>query len=213
MTVTVYGYWRSSATWRVRLALLLKGIPFEVIPVHLVHNEQLGTEHLERNPMGQVPAVHIDGHMLTQSVAILEYLEETRPNPALLPTDPTGRASVRQAVEVINSGIQPLQNLATLRRLQSEYGVERPHWKPWAAHYIRNGFQALETLVAPNAGQYLWQDQITFADICLTPQVYNAHRFGVDMNDFPTLNRAAISAGELHEFRAAHPDQQPDAQR
>jgi maleylacetoacetate isomerase len=212
MSITVYGYWRSSATWRVRIALGLKGIDYTVVPVHLVLNEQHSQEHLSRNPLGQVPAVEIDGRMLTQSVALLEYLEETYPSPALLPETALDRAYVRQAVEVINSGIQPLQNLDTLRRLQSEYGVERPSWKPWAGHFIQRGFEALETIVAPHAGTYAFNEQITFIDVCLVPQVYNAHRFEVDMAQFPTLERIAKSASLLPAFKAAHPDNQPDAQ-
>jgi len=212
MSINVYGYWRSSATWRVRIALQLKGLDFNIVPVHLVRNEQHGDAHLRRNPLGQVPAVEIDGAVLTQSVAILEYLEEAYPDPALLPKDSLDRAYVRQAVEVINSGIQPLQNLDTLRRLQSEYGVERPEWKPWAAHFIHRGFVALETIVAPYAGIYALNDDLTFVDICLIPQVYNAHRFGVDMTEFPTLDRIATAAARLPAFEKAHPDQQPDAQ-
>ena len=165
MSITVFGYWRSSATWRVRIALGLKGLSFDVVPVHLVHNEQLAEPHLARNPMGQVPAVELDGHMLTQSVAILEYLEETQPSPPLLPAEPVQRARVRQA-EVINSGIQPASH--TLRRLIGVW-VERSAGRRGRAR-IQRGFEALESLYAPAV--HTDGRQVTFADIacarCIT---------------------------------------------
>jgi maleylpyruvate isomerase len=206
----LFGYWRSSATWRVRCALQLKGLAYEVVPVHLVRDggEQRGDAHRARNPMAQVPVLELDdGALLTQSVAILEYLDEVHPSPPLLPADPVGRAHTRALVEVVNSGIQPLQNLSVLAAVRALGGDA----DAWAAQAIATGLRALEALAAPRAGRFLVGDAPTLADCVLVPQLYNARRFGVSLDEVPTLRRAEASAEALPAFQAAHPSVQPDA--
>lgn len=205
----LYGYFRSSATWRVRIVLHYKGIPFEYVPVHLVRDggEQHTDAHVRRNPMAQVPVLEHDGAFISQSLAIAEYLEETVPTPALLPGSAVARARARQYAEVINSGIQPLQNLYVLNRLAAQ-GQDKAEW---ARHFIARGFDALETMAAPTAGHCLLGDAVSIADACLAPQVYNARRFGLEMAAWPTLARVAEYLAGLDAFRAAHPDQQIDA--
>ncbi|MFN3197392.1 MAG: maleylacetoacetate isomerase [Bradymonadia bacterium] len=213
--LTLYGYWRSSSAWRVRLALHLKGLPFENVPVHLVKDggQQYSAEHLARNPMGQVPVLTGtlggEAFTLSQSVAILEFLEQVGGGQALLPEHPVTRARARQLAEMVNSGIQPVQNLTVLLRVSDTLGGDRVEWARWA---IGRGLQALEQAVAHTAGEYLVGDTVSFADLCLVPQMYNARRFGVDLTTMPTLTRVDAALSALPAFEAAHPDAQPDAQ-
>lgn len=205
----LYGYWRSSASWRVRIALNLKGLAYEYVPVHLLREggEQHAEAHRSRNPMRQVPVLELEGRQLGQSMAILEFLEERHPSPALLPADPFARARVRQLAETINSGIQPLQNLSVLQHVKATGGDE----KAWAVHWITRGMDALEAMARESAGRFLFGDQVTFADVCLVPQLYATRRFPIDVERFPTLLRIEKACAELPAFQAAHADRQPDA--
>ncbi|XP_018300048.1 probable maleylacetoacetate isomerase 2 [Mycetomoellerius zeteki] len=202
----LYSYWRSSCSWRVRIALNLKEIPYDIKPVSLVKSggEQHSNEFREINPMEQVPALHIDNHTLIESLNILQYLEETRPNRPLMPADPVKRARVREICEVIASGIQPLQNLVVLIYV----GEERK--KEWAQHWITRGFTAVEKLLSSSAGKYCVGDEITLADCCLVPQIFNARRFHVDLRPFTTILRVDRHLEHHPAFTAAHPNNQPD---
>lgn len=207
----LYGYWRSSASWRVRLALHLKGLAYETVPVHLLKGggQQLGDEHKARNPMRQVPVLELgDGTCLTQSLAIIRYLDEVYPAPALLPSEPVARAQAWAMAEVVNAGIQPLQNLLVLGMID-ELGGSR---KDWGQFHIQRGFEALEAMASRHAGRYMVGDAVTVADLCLVPQMYNARRFGLELGDMPTLVRVDEALSALPAFQAAHPDAQPDAE-
>ena len=215
MSITLYGYWRSSTTWRVRIALNLKGLDYTIVPVHLVKAEQHTEAHKALNPLAQVPVLifDLDGDApvaITQSMAIMEYIEERFPTDGqpLLPSAPVARARARQLAEVINSGTQPLQNFAVLNRLK-ESGVDA---RAWGSDFIRNGLSAVETLAATTAGAFLVGDQPTIADLCLIPQLYNARRFGAPIDDLQTLLAVEARCNALPAFQRAHPDQQPDAQ-
>ncbi|XP_006263831.2 maleylacetoacetate isomerase isoform X1 [Alligator mississippiensis] len=201
----LYSYFQSSCSWRVRIALALKGITYDQVPVNLLKDggQQLAAEFQVVNPMQQVPALKIDGITLSQSLAIIEYLEETRPNPRLLPQDQKKRAQVRMISDHIVSGIQPLQNLAVLQRV-GEKKLE------WAQHYITNGFQALEQILKNTAGRYCVGDEVSMADLCLVPQVYNAERYKVDLAPYPTITRINKTLLELEAFQVSHPTKQPD---
>ncbi|XP_041668661.1 maleylacetoacetate isomerase isoform X3 [Cheilinus undulatus] len=155
------------------------------------------------NPMQQVPAVEIDGFILCQSLAVIQYLDETRPGPRLLPADPKKRAQVRMISDLIASGIQPLQNLYVIQKI----GAEKVQW---SQHFINRGFQALEPILKETAGKYCVGDEISMADICLAPQVYNAERFKVDMEQFPTIKRLNQTLLEIDAFKVSHPSSQPD---
>ena len=212
--IKLYNYWRSSASWRVRIALGIKGIPYEYVPVHLVRGEQRGAGHHARNPMDQLPAleVEVEGRtvVLAQSMAILEFLEERYPTPALLPGDALGRARARELSEIVNSGIQPHQNLTPMQRIDAlSEGAGKAH----ARHFNEVGLSALEARVQETAGRFCVGDAPTFADLCLVPQLYSARRFGLaDLETrCPTLLRIESACQELEAFRAAHADQQPDA--
>ncbi|XP_008195660.1 probable maleylacetoacetate isomerase 2 isoform X1 [Tribolium castaneum] len=202
----LYSYWRSSCSWRVRIALNLKEIPYDIKPVSLIKTggEQHTNEFREVNPMEQVPALHIDGVTLVESLSILAYLEETRPQRPLLPHDVVKRAKVREICEVIASGIQPLQNLVVLIHVGEEKKNE------WAQHWINRGFRAVEKLLSASAGKYCVGDEITLADCCLIPQVFNARRFHVDLRPFPIILRIDRELENHPAFRAAHPSNQPD---
>ncbi len=208
----LYGFWRSSATWRVRIALQLKALPYEYLPIHLTKEggEQHQEAHRRRNPMEQVPALELDdGVLLTQSLAIIDYLEHLAPTPALYPADPLARAHVLALAEVINSGIQPMQNLAVTQRV-TELGGDA---EAWAHGFIGRGLLALEMLAKPLAGRFLAGDTVTLADVCLAPQMATARRFKVDLSAMPTLTRVDALYAELPAFIAAHADQQSDAVR
>ncbi|MCA2981574.1 MAG: maleylacetoacetate isomerase [Myxococcaceae bacterium] len=208
----LYNYWRSSSSYRVRLALHFKGVPFEYVAVSLLKGEQHEATHRDRNPAGYVPVLEVDDGggvaLLTQSVAIVEYLEECFPERPLFPSSRVDRARVRGLVELVNSGIQPFHNLATLNHLKA-IGADE---KAWAKHFVTQGLASLEALAQRHAGRFLFGDAFTFADCCLIPQLYGARRFGADVSAFPLLTRVEQACLELPHVQAARPEAQPDAQ-
>jgi len=217
--VIFYDYWRSSSAWRVRIALNIKRIAVERRAVNLAPQGQgeVGAQHTADfralNPMSQVPVLVIDDppgppRTLTQSMAILEYLEERFPAPPLLPADPWLRARARQLGEMVNAGIQPMQNLSFLRRLQDSGLAES---KSLARHHIARGLGALEAIAGETSGTFLVGDRPTFADLCLIPQLYSGRRFNVDLSAFPKLREIEAACAALPAFAEAHPDVQPDA--
>lgn len=199
----LYSYFRSSCSWRVRIVLAHKGIEYDTKPIHLLNQEQVSDEYKQLNPMGQVPALVVNDRTLTQSLSIMEYLEEAYPQKPLLPKDLLLRAKVREVCEIIGSGIQPLQNLSVLQKV-GEGKME------WGHFYINKGFVALEQVLGKCAGKYSVGDEISFADCCLVPQVFNANRFKVDMAAFPTISHVHDALSSLETFKAAHPTNQPD---
>lgn len=206
----LYGYWRSSSAWRVRIALEHKALPYDNIPVHLVADggQQNSLEHVGRNPMRQVPVLELDdGRCLTQSVAIVEYLDERYPTPPLLPPEPFLRACTRQLVEVVNAGIQPLQNLRVLQAIDAAGGDRAA----WGRQVIDEGLTALQALARRHAGRFLVGDELSLADLYLVPQLYNARRFRCDLTGLDLLLSVEQSCQELPAFQRAHPDRQPDA--
>jgi maleylacetoacetate isomerase len=212
MKPILYHYWRSSSSWRVRWALAIKGVDFESVPVNLLAGEQLSDEHRARNPMGHVPALVVQGRCLAESVAIFEYLEETIPTPALYPRDPWVRARVRQVVELVNAGVQPLQNLAVLRHHSADPAAQ----KEWARHFNERGLVALEASLEVIAGEqgggrFAVGDALTAADLFLVPQLYSARRFGVDVRRFPRLLAAEAAALATEHADGARPERQQDA--
>jgi maleylacetoacetate isomerase len=202
----LHDYFRSSAAYRVRIALRLKGVEHDSVSVDLRAGEQSGEAYRARNPQGFVPMLEIDGHRIGQSLAIIGYLEATRPEPRLMPADPVDQAHVRTMALVVACDIHPLNNLRVLRYLEHELGQDEPARNRWYAHWIAEGLGALETLAAPRSGRFLFGDTPTIADVCLVPQLYNARRFDVPLGDFPTLVRADAEANRLESFAAAHPD-------
>lgn len=209
-----FTYFRSSAAYRVRIALNLKGLRAEERYVHLRKGEQTGADYLKTNPQGLVPAlVDDDGTVLAQSLAIVEYLDETRPQPPLLPVEAKGRARVRQLSYVIAADLHPLNNLRVLNYLTDTLGVSQERRLEWYRHWTATGLAALETLLgSPETGNYCHGDAPTMADICLVPQVYNANRFDVDLALHPTVRRINDRCLNLEAFAKAAPDVQPDAE-
>lgn len=202
----LYDYYRSSASYRVRIALALKGIEYERVPVDLLQGGQKGPDYRARNPQGFVPTLEADGVRLTQSLAIIGWLEATCPEPRLLPPDPADAAHVRAMALVVACDIHPLNNLRVLKYLKGPLGQPDEVKGEWIGHWIREGFAALEQMARPAAGRFLFGDSPTLADVCLVPQMYNARRFDVPVDDFPLLVAADAAANELEPFRAAHPD-------
>jgi maleylacetoacetate isomerase len=201
----LYDYYRSSASYRVRIALNLKQVDYERVAVNLLESEQKGEAYRARNPQGFVPMLEMDGQRLTQSLAIIGWLDRIIPEPPLLPADSGDRAHVVALALTIAADIHPVNNLRVLKRLAA-LGIEQAERDEWYRHWIREGFDALEALAAPRAGRFLYGDNVSTADICLVPQMYNARRFEVDLASYPTLFRCDAEACALAPFAAAHPD-------
>jgi maleylacetoacetate isomerase len=204
----LYDYFRSSASYRVRIALNLKGISYETVPVNLLEGAQRTEDYRARNPQGLVPMLEIDGHRLTQSLAIILYLDATRPQPPLLPPHPADAAQARALALAlaVACDIHPLNNLRVLRYLKDELDQPQEARDAWYRHWVTEGFEALEEMAVPRAGRFLFGDSPTLADICLVPQMFNARRLDVPLAAFPTLIRADSEACRLEAFAAAHPD-------
>jgi maleylpyruvate isomerase len=208
----LHGYFRSSAAYRVRIALNLKGLSADHLPHHLRKGEQRDPAYLAINPQGLVPTLQDDrGVILTQSLAIIEWLDETHPEPPLLPTDPLRRAKVRAFAMVLACDTHPVQNLKVLARLR-ELGLPDEQVTAWAAWANREGLTACETLIANEPGPFCFGAAPTLADLCLVPQLANARRFGVDLAVFPRLLKAETAAKDLKAFADAAPERQPDAE-
>jgi len=208
----LHGYFRSSAAYRVRIALNLKGLAAEHLPHHLRKGEQCAPSYLAINPQGLVPTLENEaGAILTQSLAIIEWLDETHPEPPLLPKDPLRRAKVRAFALAVACDIHPVQNLKVLARLR-QLGVAEEKVAEWAAWVNREGLAACETLIAGEPGPFCFGDKPTIADLCLVPQLANARRFGVDVSAYPRLLKAEAAAKEMKAFADAAPDKQPDAE-
>jgi len=202
--VILYDYWRSSAAYRVRIALNLKGLAYRPVPIDLRLGEQGGAGYTARNPQGLIPALEIDGHLLTQSLAIVDYLDRTRPDPPLLPADPAARAAVLARALVIAADIHPIQNLRVMNRLKSQFGASDEAVVEWNRHWIASGFAALEAQ-APAAGLFGGAAP-NLADLCLVPQMANARRFELPLDCYPRLVRIDAALRELPAFAAAAPE-------
>lgn len=200
----LFDYWRSSASYRVRIALNLKGVIYRAVATDLLSSAQKAPDYVARNPQGFVPMLHIDGHDLTQSLAIIDYLDATRPEPRLIPVDPAARAATLARAMVIIADIHPVNNLRMLRYLKTELRQDQDAIDNWYRHWIAEGFAALEAL-APEQGLF-GGDQPDLADVCLVPQMANARRFDLDLAAYPRLVRIDAALQAIAAFAAAHPD-------
>ena len=205
-TPVLHDYYRSSAAYRVRIALNLKGIDYDRRSVNLAEGAQKQHEYRALNPQGFVPMLEIDGLKLTQSLAIAVYLDQKFPEPALMPRDPADGAHVRALAMTVACDIHPLNNLRVLKYLGGTLGVTQEQSDAWYVHWVTEGLAALEALAAPRAGAFLFGDSPGLADVCLVPQLYNARRFAVPIALYPALCRADESASAHPAFAAAHPD-------
>ena len=206
----LYNYWRSSASWRVRIALAYKNVPYEYVSVNLGNNEHLGEAYAKVNMFHEAPTLVVDGVRIGQSLAIIEYLEERFPTPTLLPGSLLERARIRQVAEVVNSGIHPLQNMRVVKKLGAEYGADDAAQQRWRADFIARGFVGLETLLHETAKTHCVGEAFSLADCCLVPQVLNARRFGVDLAPYPTIRRLEEGLLAHPAIVKSHPERQPD---
>lgn len=205
----LYSFFRSSASYRVRIGLSLKGLPYETVPISLPGNAHRGDTFRTVNPQRRVPALQLsDGNTLVQSLAILEYLEEVYPQNPILPKDPLERAKVRAVSQIVSCDIHPLNNSGTQALLKSQFGADDAALKKWMTIWIHEGFDAIDRLLEP--GPFAFGDQITMADICIVPQVYNARRFHIPLSDFPRVIAVEASARQHPAFAQAAPEMQPD---
>jgi maleylacetoacetate isomerase/maleylpyruvate isomerase len=213
-TLKLYNYFRSSASYRVRIALHFKEIEFEYIPVHLVKNggEQRSAEYRKLNPMAHVPTLVHDDFALAESMAIVTYLDQVWPKNPIFPADARLRARTIQICEIVNSGIQPYQNLKVTQDFDKN-GWNADQRDAWVRRWVSSGLQSLEEVVAKSAGRHAVGDQVTAADAFIIPQLFSSRRFKIDTNAYPTLSRIEKAANELPAFKKAHPEAQPDFER
>lgn len=211
----LFSYWRSSAAYRVRIGLNLKGLAYDIMPVHLLRDggEQHSESFREANPQQLVPVLQHGHRMLRQSLSILEYLDEIWPSPQLLPSVARDRQRVRALAQLVACDVHPLNNLRVLQYFEHEWGVPQPERDNWVRHWIEDGFAAMEAMLHqhPSTGTFCDGDMPTIADCCLVPQVYNARRFGIDLAAYPTMVRIEQACLALPAFDAARPENQPDA--
>ena len=217
----LYNYFRSSASYRVRMALELKGLDYDYVPVHLVRREQLAPAYAAVSPQQLVPALEVDGQVLTQSMAIIEFLDETHPQPPLLPADPWARARVRALAQAVACEIHPLNNLRVLAYLVHDMEMDDTAKNQWYHHWVRTGLEGLEGMLAQDsarretaglpASRFCFGDSPTLADCCLVPQIFNAQRFQVDLAGLPCTMAAFEACMALPVVQRAHPSQCPDA--
>jgi len=205
----LYTYFRSSAAYRVRIALNLKGLAYDAVPVNLLKGEQRGEAYRAVNPQGRVPSLHVGEAVLLQSSAILEYLDEVYPEPPLLPADPVERARVRAVAGIVGCDIHPLNNSSSLAYLKTELGHGEAETDRWYAHWVRQGFEAIEALLDP--APFAFGSRPTMADLYLVPQVFNARRFRIALDAYPKILAADEACARHPAFEAAHPSRQPDA--
>jgi maleylpyruvate isomerase len=210
MSIILHGYWRSGTSYRTRIALELKGLTYEQRAVDLRAGDQRSEAYRKLNPQGLVPAIEFEGGVLTQSPAILEWLEERWPEPALLPADMDDRAQVRAMAALVGCDIHPLNNLRVLKAVR-ELGADEAGTNAWAGRWISAGFQALEAGIERHGDGWCWGSAPTLADCYLIPQIYSARRFGVDLSAWPRIVAVDARAADHPAFQAAHPDRQPDA--
>jgi maleylacetoacetate isomerase len=215
-SLRLYGYWRSSASYRVRIALELKGLSYDYLPVHLLAGggQQFSPAYLALNPQARVPALETADGVLTQSMAIIEWLEETYPEPALLPHTASLRARVRALAQILVADVQPLQNQSVTAYLKGELRLEDAALKAWLRHWISKGLGAIEELLGqePGSGEFCVGDTPTVADVCLVPQCASSRRFGMDPADYPRIARIERSCNAIAAFQRAAPARQPDAE-
>ena len=213
MTIQLYTFWRSSAAYRVRIALGLKGLDYESLTTDLVAGAHKTAAYRDTNPQGLVPALVHDGRTIAQSLAIIEYLDEVFPAPPLLPADPVQRATVRAMAQAVACDIHPLNNLRVMNYLKADMARSEAEVNVWYGHWIHEGFAGLERLVGEYSatGAYCFGDQPSLADTCLVPQIFNAHRFNIDITTFPRLLAINEHLTSLPAFIAAAPENQPDA--
>ena len=204
----LYSYCKSSASYRVRIGLNLKHLNYSIVPVNLLENQQRSAEYKEKNPQGLVPALMVENQSLTQSLAILEWLDENYPNPSIIPGDSFQKAQIRSTAYAVACDIQPIQNLRVLKHLIAEYEVDENGKENWIRHWIGLGFEAVEKKI--EAAPYCFGSHPTLADICLVPQVYNAKRFKLDMSPYPKISKVVSACNELDAFQKAAPENQPD---
>jgi maleylacetoacetate isomerase len=210
MAYTLYSAWRATAPYRLRIGLKLKGVDYDYVPIDLIAGQQREQAYRAVNPQGLTPALDIGGQVLTQSLAILEWLDETRPQPAILPNDPLDRAAVRAMALVVACDIHPLNNTRVGRELHKR-GVDADGIKAWSQRWIKDGFDTLEPMIARHGKGFAFGETPTIADCCLIPQVYSANRFEVDLSAYPAIRAVNDRAAEHPAFQAAHPNSQPDA--
>lgn len=209
--IVLHGYWRSSAAYRVRIALNLKSVVYRQVSHDLRRGEQRDAAYLAIAPHGLVPALEADGSVLIESPAILEWIDQRWPRPALLPADPDAAATVRAMAALIGCDVHPLNNLRVLRHIKATFGADDDQVRAWIHHWTGEGFTALEQLIARHGGAYAFGDTPTLADCYLVPQLYGARRYDVDLTPYPRLVAAGDAAAALPAVRSAHPDVQPDA--
>lgn len=208
----LYNYYRSSASYRARIALNLKGMKYEYIPVHLLKDggEQLKPEYLALNPMGQVPCLEHNGHLISQTMAIMMYLDDIKPTPRLFPQDAFEKAKVIEICELINSGIQPLQNTGVISELAKQFNASPEQKAAWSQHWISKGLGALERILEKSSGKFAVGDEPGAADCFIIPQMFASRRFGADVNGFKNLLKVEKNASELAAFKEAEPAKQID---